>query len=191
MSVLEHAGAASPPPDNREVDGEHWQVEPVLAPATPRDPAAVRAKLVQPMPRDPVIGWIATLVVTLIAAGLRFVGLSEPKAMVFDETYYVKDALSLLKYGVEHQAVDGADKLLLGGRTDIFKPDSSYVVHPPAGKWTLALGQWLFGSDTFGWRVVPAVLGTLLVLMLIRITRRMTGSTVIGCAAGLLLAVDE
>lgn len=54
----------------------------------------------------------------------------------------------------------------------------------------IAIGEWLFGATPFGWRFVPALAGTLSVLILCRLARRMTGSTLLGCAAGLLLALD-
>ena len=41
-----------------------------------------------------------------------------------------------------------------------------------------------------GKRIAAAVAGTLTVVVLVRVTRRMTGSTVLGCLAGLLLALD-
>ena len=41
--------------------------------------------------------------------------------------------------------------------------------------------------DSFGWRVSAAVVGALTVLVLARLVRRLTGSTLIGCLAGLLL----
>ncbi|MGH3457978.1 dolichyl-phosphate-mannose--protein mannosyltransferase, partial [Aeromicrobium sp.] len=66
----------------------------------------------------------------------------------------------------------------------------SQIVHPEAGKWLIALGEAAFGMDSFGWRVSAAVIGALTVLVLARLVRRLTGSTVIGCLAGLLLALD-
>jgi dolichyl-phosphate-mannose--protein O-mannosyl transferase len=114
---------------------------------------------------------------------------------MFDETYYPKDALSLLRFGYERKMVDGANDLLLTSngnwRTiDIFTPDPAFVVHPPLGKWTIALGEYLFGATPFGWRFAVAVLGTLSILMVARITRRLTRSDLIGTIAGLLLAVE-
>jgi dolichyl-phosphate-mannose--protein O-mannosyl transferase len=44
--------------------------------------------------------------------------------------------------------------------------------------------------NPFGWRFSVAQLGTLSVLMLARIARRMFRSTLLGCVAGLLLSVD-
>ena len=54
----------------------------------------------------------------------------------------------------------------------------------------MAFGQWTFGLTPFGWRFSAAVVGTVAILILARITRRMTRSTMLGCIAGLLLALD-
>ena len=54
----------------------------------------------------------------------------------------------------------------------------------------IAVGEWLFGLTPFGWRFSVALVGSLAILMLARIVRRMTSSTLLGCVAGLLLALD-
>ena len=64
------------------------------------------------------------------------------------------------------------------------------VVHPEVGKWLIALGEKAFGMDPFGWRIAAAVVGALMVLVMCRLARRLTGSTVLGCVAGLLLSFD-
>ncbi len=46
-------------------------------------------------------GWIVTALAALIAALTRLPRLNNPRAMVFDETYYVKGAYSLLNFGYE------------------------------------------------------------------------------------------
>ncbi|MQY04040.1 dolichyl-phosphate-mannose--protein mannosyltransferase [Actinomadura macrotermitis] len=153
----------------------------------------LRDRLAPPVPGRALYGWLGPLLVTALAAVLRFYRLGDPKSIVFDETYYVKDALGLLKYGWEHDTVKDADKIInSGSHAPIWAPDPapSFVVHPPAGKWMIAIGEQLFGTTPFGWRFMPALLGTLAVLILCRTARRMTGSTLFGCAAGLLLAVD-
>ena len=63
--------------------------------------AALRARLMTPMPDDRLWGWIWPLLITAFAAFLRFNRLSVPNAIIFDETYYVKDAWSILQHGVE------------------------------------------------------------------------------------------
>ena len=64
------------------------------------------------------------------------------------------------------------------------------MVHPPVGKWTIAIGEYAFGLTPFGWRFMTALLGTLAILLVVRIGRRMTRSTLIGAIAGFLLAID-
>ena len=64
------------------------------------------------------------------------------------------------------------------------------MVQPEAGKLLIAVGEWLFGLTTLGWRFAPAVFGTLAILVMCRVARRLTRSTLLGCTAGLLLALD-
>jgi dolichyl-phosphate-mannose-protein mannosyltransferase len=64
------------------------------------------------------------------------------------------------------------------------------VAHPPLGKWMIGLGEWLFGMNPFGWRFVAALVGTLSILIIARVARRMTRSTLLGCFAALLLSLD-
>jgi dolichyl-phosphate-mannose--protein O-mannosyl transferase len=155
----------------------------------------LRDRLNPPMPKEFDAGWIATLAITAFAGFIRFWHLSTPVKFVFDETYYAKDAYSLLKFGYARQFVDGprkdeANLRILAGNLDVFKDTPSLTVHPEVGKWMIAVGEKLFGMNTFGWRFMPALVGTLTILVLIRLVRRMTRSTLIGCVAGLLLAVD-
>lgn len=161
--------------------------------------ARAREQLAPPPMTDRLWGWLGPLLVTAFAGVLRFWDLGRPKAFIFDETYYAKDAWSLLHFGVEQDYVkatkDGAAdpanaKILAGDLTGLWTGDPSYVVHPPGGKWMIAFGEQLFGLTPFGWRFTVALLGTLAVLMVARIGRRMFRSTLLGCAAGLLLAVD-
>ena len=144
------------------------------------DRERVRERLVTPMPADRFWGWAGPLLVTAVAGVLRFRDLGRPKAFIFDETYYAKDAWSLLHFGVEQDYIKGGEgepdpanaKILDGDLTGLWTGDPSYVVHPPGGKWTIALGEQLFGFTPFGWRFVVALAGTLAVLMVARIGRR-------------------
>ncbi|MGW0431531.1 dolichyl-phosphate-mannose--protein mannosyltransferase [Micromonospora sp. NPDC003197] len=119
--------------------------------------------------------WIATAVVVAIAAILRLVNLAHPKGKIFDEIYYATDAHNLLTRGFEWDEKNNT---------------AAYVVHPPLGKWMIALGEWAFGYNEFGWRISAAVVGTLSVLLVVRVGRRLFQSTALGCAAGLLMALD-
>ncbi|WP_433477087.1 dolichyl-phosphate-mannose--protein mannosyltransferase [Spirillospora sp. CA-142024] len=159
--------------------------------ASRRRPPPLREWLAPAIPGSPWLSWLGPLLVTALAGYLRFAGLGSPKAVVFDETYYAKDALALLKFGWEHNTVENADKMLIADpHANIWGSGPAFVAHPPFGKWMIAMGEWMFGATPFGWRFMPALVGTLSVLILCRVARRMTGSTLLGCAAGLLLALD-
>ena len=58
------------------------------------------------MPSDRLNGWLVTLIIGAIAFVIRVVNLSYPNKLVFDETYYAKDAYSLLKFGYERNCAD-------------------------------------------------------------------------------------
>ncbi|MEH0416228.1 dolichyl-phosphate-mannose--protein mannosyltransferase [Streptomyces sp. B21-083] len=174
--------------------------------------ASVHDRLVAPFPaprprpprlRDPCglswaaaprwSGWGWPLLVTLCAGLPRFWRLGSPRAVVFDETYYAKDGWSLLRLGYEGTWPDRkiADPQILADPQVIPLSDTgSFVAHPPTGKWVIAVGEWAFGLTPFGWRFMTAVLGTLSVLMLCRVGRRLLRSTLLGCLAGALMAVD-
>jgi dolichyl-phosphate-mannose-protein mannosyltransferase len=165
--------------------------------------AALRARLITPMPDDRLWGWIGPLLITLFAGWLRFNRLSVPNAIIFDETYYAKDAWSILKHGVEWNWVSPANnsgyansQIIAGHFSEhLFQACSGagcgeYVVQPEVGKLLIAAGEWLYGLTTLGWRFASAVFGTLAILVMCRVARRLTRSTLLGCTAGLLLSLD-
>ncbi|CAN7322546.1 dolichyl-phosphate-mannose--protein mannosyltransferase [Knoellia sp. LjRoot47] len=154
----------------------------------------LRARLLGTRPTDVVWGWVGPLLVAAIGGFLRFWHLDRPHSLVFDETYYVKQGWSLIQHGVELRVQgknEDADKLWNAGNTNVFSDQGDMVVHPPVGKWLIGAGEWLFGpTSSFGWRFTVAALGTLSILILGRVARRLFGSTVLGCIAALLLAVE-
>ncbi|GHH80089.1 phospholipid carrier-dependent glycosyltransferase [Streptomyces sulfonofaciens] len=136
-------------------------------------------------------GWLGPLLVTLVAGVMRFWDLGSPRAVIFDETYYAKDAWALVHRGYEvNWPKDANDLVLQHGGHVLLPTDAAYVVHPPVGKYVIGIGELLFGFDPFGWRFMTALLGTLSVLLLCRIGRRLFRSTFLGCVAGALLTVD-
>ena len=139
-------------------------------------PGATSPHLDPRMPQDRLRSWVVTLVVTALAALVRFwdLGLaSDDGAPVFDEKHYVPQAWQMLRNG---------------GYED--NPGYELVVHPPVGKQLIAAGEWLFGYTPVGWRVAAAACGTIMVLLLVRSARRLTRSTLLGGIAGLLLVCD-
>lgn len=152
--------------------------------------AAARARR-RVIDTDPVTAWAATLAVTLLALFLRLWDLGKPRSFQFDETYYAKDAWSLIHHGYVTGYVDNANTEILAGHAQgLFTNSPSMVVHPEVGKWLIGLGEAIFGMTPFGWRIVPAVVGSLMVLVMIRLARRVTGSTLLGLVAGLLMCFD-
>ena len=149
-------------------------------------------------PRDWVLersvrinGWIATGIVTLIAALTRLIGLGHPDRLMFDEIYYVKDAYALWHNGYESVWSHNADELFSEGNFSALTREPAYVVHPQLGKWLIGLGMEIFGPGTpFGWRFIPAVAGILTVFLLARLTMRLTRSPLLAGLAGFLLAID-
>ncbi len=144
-------------------------------------------------PRMPgrLAGWLGPIGVALLALAIRVWRLGSPHQVLFDETYYAKDAYSLLEFGYVREFTDAANRKILEGNVDgIFKPEVTQIVHPDGGKWLIALGEQAFGLDPFGWRISAAVVGALTVLVLARLVRRLTGSTLLGCLAGVLLAFE-
>jgi dolichyl-phosphate-mannose-protein mannosyltransferase len=154
---------------------------PLVAPSTASGGAA----------RQRLWHWAGPLLVVLLAAVLRLWNLGTPHELMTDETFYVKDAYTLLNLGYESTWPDGADELFEAGQTDIYGTDASFVVHPPLGKWLIALGMAAFGAESsVGWRIGTAIAGILAVLVLTLVARRLFGSTTLGVIAGGLMAVD-
>jgi dolichyl-phosphate-mannose--protein O-mannosyl transferase len=141
---------------------------------------------------DELVSWLATAAVTTLALFLRLWDLGKPRAFLFDETYYAKDAWSLVHNGYVLGYISDANDKILSGRSgpDLWTKDPSMVVHPEVGKWLIGAGEALFGMDPFGWRIASAVVGSLMILVMVRTARRMTGSTLLGVAAGLIMCFD-
>jgi len=142
------------------------------------------------MPTDRAFGWAVTLIITAIAFAVRLVDLGYPNKIVFDETYYAKDAWSLLRFGYEREWPDDANEAIVAGNVDVMKESAAFIVHPQVGKWLIAFGEWLWGMNSFGWRFSALIFGSLLIFIVIRLVRRVSRSTLIGGLAGLLLALD-
>ena len=127
-------------------------------------------------PTDRLRGWAVTAVITALAAVTRFAGLAHPTdagTPIFDEKHYAPQAWQMLhNSGVEDN------------------PGFGLVVHPPVGKQLIAIGEALFGYNGLGWRFSSAVAGVVLVLLVVRIARRISRSTLVGGIAGILIIAD-
>ena len=92
-------------------------------------------------------GWLAPIIITLLAGVLQFWSLTTPHKITFDETYYAKDAYSLLvKHYAGNFVNDGnddngseADKIINPGIDEgHLHVGPNKVVHPEVGKWMIA-----------------------------------------------------
>ena len=113
------------------------------------------------------------VVLTLLAGGLRFAGITQPRGFVFDEFY----------------ASDGC-LYVLGPNGRCLIDTEISVVHPPLGKWLIGAGIRLLGFTPAGWRLAPLVAGALSVAILYLLARRLLGSTLAASLAAGLLAFD-
>lgn len=126
-----------------------------------------------------------------VAAATRLLALDQPGVLVFDETYYVKDAASLLELGYEGRWPDGADDLFAAGAPPTVGESAAFVAHPPLGKWVIALGMLALGpANPAGWRLGVAVSGVLLVAALMLLAHLLWRQTALTVLAGGLLAID-
>jgi len=149
-----------------------------LPPPTRPSTAGPLERLAVWRPTDTARGWVVTLTVTAIGALVRFWNLGWPTdrgTPIFDEKYYAPEAWQMLRNG---------------GFEDDIGFDYAFIVHPPVGKHLIAVGEWLFGYNGWGWRFSSAVAGAVCVFLLIRIARRLTRSTMLGALAGVLLICD-
>ncbi|MBD5786573.1 phospholipid carrier-dependent glycosyltransferase [Cellulosimicrobium terreum] len=141
---------------------------------------------------DRLWGWLGVGIVALVAAVLRLWNLGRPGTLVFDETYYVKQAYTLLRAGYEADWPEEPDPAFEAGDVDSYLSSPDYVVHPPLGKWMIALGMKAFGGaeNPWSWRIASVVVGVIAVVLVARIARRLFASTAMGIVAGSLMAVD-
>jgi dolichyl-phosphate-mannose-protein mannosyltransferase len=120
---------------------------------------------------------------------------------VFDETYYVKDAWTLLHLGYEGSwdsatapaGFTDVNKAFEAGHVDFYSSTAQYVAHPPLGKWIIGLGELAAGGaqNPYGWRLSVAVVGILAVALLMLIAHRMFRTPLVTTLAGGLLAIDN
>ena len=139
----------------------------------------------------PAAGWVATAIATILAAAIRLPGLDNVRTLIFDETYYVKDAWSLLTLGYEGTWAKDVDTAFANGDTSGLSAVGGYPVHPPTGKWLIAMGMKFFGqADPVGWRIAAAICGIITVFLLCRLAQNLFRSPAITLLAGLFLATD-
>lgn len=127
----------------------------------------------------------------VLGAILRLWNLGYPHKLVFDETYYVKDAWTLSAAGHELAWPKDANAAFESGQVNGFLSTPAYVVHPPLGKWIIALGMRLFGAENpVGWRISVAVVGIAMIYLTYAVARRVLDSSRWGLLVAGLFAID-
>ena len=117
--------------------------------------------------------WPISAILTF-ALSIRLWRLNQPSGYIFDEVYYAKNANSLISSAVE---LDGQGQ-------------AEFVVHPPLGKWLIAIGIRVFGNSEFGWRFASAIFGTLSILLIYLVVKKLFNSEFLSITAALLMTFD-
>lgn len=137
--------------------------------------------------------WAAAILTRMVAIPLNF-----PAVPVFDEVYYVPQALAL---GRPIPGVDMGQRATdiftaIGGTLPSLTPPEildtfSAFLHPPIGKFLIMVGALFFPqSDPTGWRISAAVASVLLVVATAAAGQKLSGSPVVGTLAGVFVLVD-
>ncbi|NJK63233.1 MAG: phospholipid carrier-dependent glycosyltransferase [Synechococcaceae cyanobacterium SM2_3_1] len=143
----------------------HDQASPLPSDApSPQDglpgPTAGRATAIDPFLIVGVLG------IWLMALVMRLWQLDQFDAPVFDEVYFPEFAQNYLD-----------DK-------------SFYDVHPPLGKYLIAVAILLFGRNEFGFRIMPALFGSLIPVLVAGVAYRLSYQRTFALLAGALMLTD-
>lgn len=138
-------------------------------------------------PAPPTFRWtsqdtLTWCIIAFFATLTRFIGLGSATSSgtpVFDEKHYVPQAWDMVQSWINP---------ITGGIES--NPGFGLVVHPPLAKQIIALGEMIFGYSPLGWRIMVALFGTLTVLGIMALTRRLSGSTVVTFIAGIIATAD-
>ncbi|HET7746382.1 MAG TPA: phospholipid carrier-dependent glycosyltransferase [Vicinamibacteria bacterium] len=107
------------------------------------------------------------LLLALAAAALRLPRLGFPAEEIFDEVYHAKTALQYLQ-----------------GENPV------EWVHPPTAKLLIAVGVWLWGYESWAWRLLPALAGIALAPVFYLLARRVLATERAAVLASVLLLAD-
>src|ERR1035437_1100514 len=122
---------------------------------------------------------MAIILVLIFSATVRLFELQRPNVPVFDETYYARDAHTVL-----HGYLGPNPLYSWEPGKEISWP------HPEYGKFAIAVGEAAFGNVSFGWRIVSAICGTLLLVLVYPLGRRF-GLSPPWALLGLVLAASD
>jgi dolichyl-phosphate-mannose--protein O-mannosyl transferase len=116
------------------------------------------------------------ILIIVASAAVRFVNLGAFHDYVFDEHYYVHDAVALLHHGLAGPGWHTADQATQS--------------HPLLGDETIALGVAVLGDNPWGWRATSALAGVALIALVYPLARRLLLRRPWAVAAAGLAACD-
>jgi dolichyl-phosphate-mannose-protein mannosyltransferase len=161
---------AGPPVSSASVDSD-TQIESVEEPVRPARSDRHRRRRFY---HHPIV---AILAVSALAGGVRFYHLSQPSTYIFDEVYYAKDGCYDAGYPYRQCKLKAPY-------------EQTFTVHPPLGRWIIAGGVKAYGNRPFGWRIAPAVAGTISVFLVALLALALFESAAWAAAAGVLLGTE-
>ncbi len=110
--------------------------------------------------------WLGVAALWSIALGLRFWGLARFNTLVFDEVYFAQFGHNYLT------------------RTPFFD------AHPPLGKYLIAVGIWLQGFNSWGYRWMNALTGSFIPIIVVGLGVQLTRRYSFALLAGALTVLD-
>jgi dolichyl-phosphate-mannose--protein O-mannosyl transferase len=125
---------------------------------------------------------LVPLALLVLAGGVRLIGLSHPRGTYWDENYYAFDAY---RY-VGGMPPDSTHAL---PPAPTISADSTWM-HPPLGKWMIALGVAPTHFSDTGMRLPSAIFGIAGVMLVYFIALELWGSVWAAGLAGFLVALD-
>ena len=143
------------------------------------DRASRRRSASRRFERAPSVVITAVILILIASATVRLYELQRPNVLVFDETYYARDAHTIL-----HGYLGPMPLYPWEPGKEVSWP------HPEYGKFAIAVGEAAFGNTSYGWRTVPAIAGTSLLALVYPIGRRL-GLAPVWALLGLLLAASD
>jgi dolichyl-phosphate-mannose--protein O-mannosyl transferase/Gpi18-like mannosyltransferase len=107
------------------------------------------------------------LFLSFVSTLLRLFYLKFPEEMMFDEVYHARAAGEYLRHINPYE-----------------------WVHPPLAKLIISIGVYIFGLNSFGWRIMPLVFGTFFIPVMYVLGKSLFSSRYTGLLAALLISID-
>ncbi len=124
---------------------------------------------------------LTLMAIVLFALTMRIIRLDKPETRVFDEVYHA--------YTAEQWAQGNTDPW----RWDTSAPDKDCAyewTHPPLAKLIMSASIRLFGVNAFAWRLPSAIAGTICILLIYALGKKLFASQTIAILAAAFMSLD-